>query len=132
MGKVVFNIVETDYDVSKDEEKYQKFRKDYLEPLRSRKKMSTIRKSDKGLKKGDLVECWFEGTGFCLLRVVRRVEQVKFKDLKHNHAWFEGYRHVDLLKHELKSIYPDICGDTVLFQIIFERPTLPLQPFKIK
>lgn len=93
---------------------------------------ATIRKSDKGLKKGDLVECWFEGTGFCLLRVVRRVEQVKFKDLKHNHVWFEGYRHVDLLKHELKSIYPDICGDTVLFQIIFERPTLPLQPFKIK
>ena len=33
MGKVVFNIVETDYDVSKDEEKYQKFRKDYLENL---------------------------------------------------------------------------------------------------
>ena len=32
-GKVVFNIVETDYDVSKDEEKYQKFRKDYLENL---------------------------------------------------------------------------------------------------
>lgn len=33
MGKVVFNIVETDYDVSKDEETYQKFRKDYLENL---------------------------------------------------------------------------------------------------
>lgn len=33
MGKVVFNIVETDYDVSKDEEKYHKFRKDYLENL---------------------------------------------------------------------------------------------------
>lgn len=33
MGKVVFNIVETDYAVSKDEEKYQKFRKDYLENL---------------------------------------------------------------------------------------------------
>ncbi|HJJ02150.1 MAG TPA: hypothetical protein OIM27_04130 [Methanobrevibacter smithii] len=64
MGKVVFNIVETDYDVSKAEETYLKFRRDY--------------------------------------------------------------------KHELKSIYPDICGDTVLFQIIFERPTLPLQPFKIK
>lgn len=28
MGKVVFNIVETDYDVSKDEEKYQKFRRE--------------------------------------------------------------------------------------------------------
>lgn len=108
------------------------FQNYFMEPLRSMKKISTIRKYDNGLKKGDLVECWFEGTGFCLLRVVRRVEQVKFKDLKHNHAWFEGYRHVDLLKHELKSIYPDICGDTVLFQIIFERPTLPLQPFKIK
>lgn len=33
MGKVVFNIVETDYDISKEEEKYQKFRKDYLENL---------------------------------------------------------------------------------------------------
>ena len=33
MNKPVFNIVETDYDVSKDEEKYQKFRKDYLENL---------------------------------------------------------------------------------------------------
>lgn len=33
MGKVVFNIVETDYDVSKAEETYLKFRKDYLENL---------------------------------------------------------------------------------------------------
>lgn len=29
MGKVVFNIVETDYDVSKAEETYLKFRRDY-------------------------------------------------------------------------------------------------------
>lgn len=94
--------------------------------------MATIRKSDKGLKKGDLVECWVEGTSFCLLRVVRSVETVKFKDLDNARAWFEGYRHVDLLKHELQSIYPDICGDTVLFQIIFERSTPSLQHFKIK
>lgn len=32
-----------------------KFKPYFFEPLRSRKKMSTIRKSDKGLKKGDLV-----------------------------------------------------------------------------
>lgn len=102
----------------------------FMEPLRSMKKMATIRKSDKGLKKGDLVECWFEGTGFCLLRVVRRVEQVKFKDLKHNHAWFEGYKHVDLLKHELKIIYPDIHDDTVLFQIKFERPSKGLNKLR--
>ena len=108
------------------------FQNYFMEPLRSMKKISTIRKSDKGLKKGDLVRCTFEGMDFALFQVVGCVETVKFKDLSHVHAWFEGYRHVDLLKHELKSIYPDICGDTVLFQIIFERPTLPLQPFKIK
>ncbi len=50
-----------------------KFKPYFFEPLRSRKKMATIRKSDKGLKKGDLVECWFEGTGFCLLQVVRSI-----------------------------------------------------------
>ena len=33
MGKVVFNIVETDYDVSKGEETYLKFRRDYKHEL---------------------------------------------------------------------------------------------------
>ena len=52
-----------------------------------------------------------------------RVEEVRFKDLNGRHAWFEGYKHVALLKHELKIIYPDICDDTVLFQILFGLPT---------
>lgn len=108
------------------------FQNYFMEPLRSMKKISTIRKSDKGLKKGDLVRCTFEGMDFALFQVVGCVETVKFKDLSHVHAWFEGYRHVDLLKHELQCIYPDMGNNTVLFQIIFERPTLPLQPFKIK
>lgn len=93
--------------------------------------MSTIRKSDKGLKKGDIVECVFEGTHFCLHRRVERMELVKFKDLDDTHAWYEGYRHVDLLKHELKSIYPDIHDDTVLFQIIFEIPTKEFQELRL-
>lgn len=100
-----------------------KFKPYLLEPLRSMKKMSTIRKSDKGLKKGDVVECVFEGCRVSLLRRVRCVEQVKFKELDHDHAWLEGYKHVDLLKHELKIIYPDLHDDTVLFQILFEIPT---------
>ena len=108
------------------------FQNYFMEPLRSMKKISTIRKSDKGLKKGDLVRCTFEGMDFALFQVVGCVETVKFKDLSHVHAWFEGYRHVDLLKHELQCISPDMGNNTVLFQIIFERPTLPLQPFKIK
>lgn len=104
----------------------------FLEPLRSMEKRSTIRKSNKGLKEGDLVECGFNGTSFCLLRVVRRVEEVRFKDLDEGHAWFEGYKHVDLLKHELQSIYPDIRDDTVLFQITFEIPTNGLNDLKLK
>ena len=103
-----------------------------IEPLKSMKKISTIRKSDKGLKKDDIVECVFEGTNFSIFRIVESVEQVKFKDLEHNHAWFEGYRHVDLLKHELKSIYPDIHDDTVLFQIKFERPSNGLNNLRIR
>lgn len=107
--------------------------KPYLfEPLRSMKKMSTIRKSDKGLKKDDIVECVFEGCRVSLLQRVRCVEQVKFKELDHAHAWLEGYHHVDLLKHELKIIYPDIHDDTVLFQIKFERPSKGLNNLRLR
>lgn len=38
------------------------FKPYFFEPLRSMEKRATIRKSDKGLKKGDVVECVFEGT----------------------------------------------------------------------
>lgn len=107
-----------------------KFKPYFIEPLRSMKKISTIRKSDKELKKGDVVECVFEGCRVSWLRRVRCVEQVKFKELDHNHAWLEGYTHVDLLKHELKIIYPDIHDDTVLFQIKFERPSKGLNKLR--
>lgn len=108
-----------------------KFKPYFFEPLRSMEKRATIRKSDKGLKKGDIVECTVKGSIFCLHRIVRRVEEVRFKDLNERHAWFEGYKHVDLLKHELKSIYPDIHDDTVLFQIKFERPTKELNKLRL-
>ena len=104
----------------------------FMEPLRSMEKRATIRKSDKGLKEGDLVKCTFEWTDDYLIRRVRSVEQVKFKDLDNARAWFEGYRHVDLLKHGLKSIYPDIHDDTVLFQIKFERPSNGLNKLRFR
>ena len=109
-----------------------KFKPYFMEPLMSMKKMSTIRKSDKGLKEGDLVKCTFEWTDDYLIRRVRSVEKVKFKDLDNAHAWFEGYHHVDLLKHELKIIYPDIHDDTVLFQIKFERPSKGLNNLRLR
>ena len=104
----------------------------FMEPLRSMEKKATIRKSDKGLKEDDLVKCTFEWTDDYLIRRVRSVEKVKFKELNHTSAWFEGYTHVDLLKHELKIIYPDIHDDTILFQIKFERPSDGLNKLRIK
>lgn len=95
----------------------------FMEPLRSMEKRATIRKSDKGLKEGDLVKCTFEWTDDYLIRRVRSVEKVKFKDLDNAHAWFEGYKHVDLLKHELQCIYHDMGNNTVLFQIKFKHPS---------
>ena len=38
------------------------FKPYFFEPLRSMEKRATIRKSDKGLKEGDLVKCTFEWT----------------------------------------------------------------------
>lgn len=111
--------------------KILKFKPYFIDPLRSMKKVSTIRKTDKGLKKDDLVECVFEGTTFSIFRIVESIEQFKFEELDHTCAWFEGYTHVDLLKHELKIIYPDICDDTVLFQIKFERPTKGLNKLRL-
>ena len=67
-----------------------------------------------------------------LIRRVRSVEKVKFKDLDNAHAWFEGYKHVDLLKHELQCISPDMGNSTVLFQILFEIPTMGLNDLKLR
>lgn len=100
------------------------FKPYFLEPLRSMKKMATIRKSDKGLKKDDIVECVFEGTNFSIFRIVESIECFRFDELDHTSAWFEGYNHVDLLKHELQCIWLDMNDDTVLYQIIFELPNL--------
>lgn len=69
------------------------FKPYFFEPLRSMEKRATIRKSDEGLKKGDIVECAVKGSIFC---------------------------------------YPDICDDTVLFQIIFEIPTRGLNDLKLR
>ena len=44
--------------------------------------------------------------------VITKVECVKFKNLTNVHADNEGYQHIDLLKHELRNIYPDIRWDS--------------------
>lgn len=98
------------------------FKPELMDLLKTTEKRATIRKSDKGLKKGDVVRCVAGDGSSKAYRKVKKIEQVKFKNLHHRHANREGYHHVELLKQELKSIYPDMNDDTVLYQIIFELP----------
>lgn len=99
------------------------FKPELMDLLKTTEKRATIRKSDKGLKKGDVVKCVATDGSSKAYRKVKKIEQVKFKNLHYRHANREGYHHVDLLKHELRNIYPDICDDTVLFQILLDIPT---------
>lgn len=98
------------------------FKPELMDLLKTTEKRATIRKSDKGLKKGDIVKCVADDGSSKAYRKVKKIEQVKFKNLHYRHANREGYHHVELLKQELKSIYPDMNDDTVLYQIIFELP----------
>lgn len=99
-----------------------RFKPALMDLLKTTEKRATIRKSDKGLKKGDIVKCVATDGSSKAYRKVQKIEQVKFKNLHYRHANREGYHHVELLKQELKSIYPDMNDDTVLYQIIFELP----------
>lgn len=98
------------------------FKPELMDLLKTTEKRATIRKSDKGLKKGDIVRCVATDGSSKAYRKVQKIEQVKFKNLHYRHANREGYHHVELLKQELKSSYPDMNDDTVLYQIIFELP----------
>ena len=106
-----------------------RFKPELMDLLKTTEKRATIRKSDKGLKKGDIVKCVATEGSSKAYRKVKKIEQVKFKNLHYRHANREGYHHVELLKQELKSIYPDMNDDTVLYQIIFELPEFPWELF---
>lgn len=103
-------------------EKTLMFEPELMDLLKTTEKRATIRKSDKRLKKGDIVKCVANDGSSKVYRKVQKIEQVKFKNLHYRHANREGYHHVNLLKQELKSSYPDMNDDTVLYQIIFELP----------
>lgn len=105
------------------------FKPELMDLLKTTEKRATIRKSDKGLKKGDVVRCVATDGSSKAYRKVKKIEQVKFKNLHYRHANREGYHHVNLLKQELKSSYPDMNDDTVLYQIIFELPEFPWELF---
>lgn len=116
------NLVQKAGHINDSQRKTLRFKPELMDLLKTTEKRATIRKSDKGLKKGDIVKCVATDGSSKAYRKVQKIEQVKFKNLHYRHANREGYHHVELLKQELKSIYPDMNDDTVLYQIIFELP----------
>lgn len=116
------NLVQKAGYINDSQRKTLRFKPELMDLLKTTEKRATIRKSDKGLKKGDVVKCVATDGSSKAYRKVKKIEQVKFKNLHYRHANREGYHHVELLKQELKSRYPDMNDDTVLYQIIFELP----------
>lgn len=116
------NLVQKAGYINDSQRKTLRFKPELMDLLKTTEKRATIRKYDKGLKKGDVVKCVATDGSSKAYRKVQKIEQVKFKDLHYRHANREGYHHVELLKQELKSSYPDMNDDTVLYQIIFELP----------
>lgn len=116
------NLVQKAGHINDSQRKTLRFKPELMDLLKTTEKRATIRKSDKGLKKGDVVKCVATDGSSKAYRKVKKIEQVKFKNLHYRHANREGYHHVELLKQELKRIYPDMNDDTVLYQIIFELP----------
>lgn len=116
------NLVQKAGSINDLQRKTLRFKPELMDLLKTTEKRATIRKTDKGLKKGDVVKCVANDGSSKAYRKVKKIEQVKFKNLQYRHAYLEGYYHVNLLKRELIDIYPDICEDTVLYQIIFEYP----------
>lgn len=123
------NFVQKEGHINDSQRKTLKFKPELMDLLKTTEKRATIRKSDKGLKKGDVVRCVATDGSSKAYRKVKKIEQVKFKNLHYRHANREGYHHVELLKQELKSSYPDMNDDTVLYQIIFELPEFPWELF---
>ena len=123
------NLVQKVGHINDSQRKTLRFKPELMDLLKTTEKRATIRKSDKGLKKGDVVKCVATDGSSKAYRKVKKIEQVKFKNLHYRHANREGYHHVELLKQELKSSYPDMNDDTVLYQIIFELPDFPWELF---
>ena len=101
-----------------------KFHEDFRNPILDRFKISTTRINKKNLKVGDefnLVFVPVENNQDVNVRgVITKVETVKFKNLTSIHADNEGYQHIDLLKHEIRNIYPEVKWDTLCYIYQFQ------------
>ena len=98
-----------------------KFHPDFYNPIRDNYKVSTIRAESKPLNINDYVIATFTPTEKLLSIQIEEHYAMRLKDLTKHEAKMEGYYHPDLLRHELKNIYPDLKDDDYVYIYIFGR-----------
>lgn len=92
-----------------------RFHEDFYQPIKGEYKVSTIRAGSKPLDIGDFVIATFEPSDDLLLLQIEEHYAMRLKDLTSNEAKNEGYRHPDLLKHELRNICPDLKDNDYVY-----------------
>lgn len=98
-----------------------KFHPDFYNPIRGDYKVSTIRAESKPLNINDYVIATFAPSDKVLSIRIEEHYAMRLKDLTKHEAKMEGYYHQDLLRHELKNIYPDLKDDDYVYIYIFHR-----------
>ena len=98
-----------------------KFHEDFYTPIREDIKTATTRADSKPLDIGDFVIATFLPSDKLLLLKIDGHYAMRLKDLDLHDAKQEGYLHEDLLKHELKTIYPDLKPDDYVYIYRFTR-----------
>lgn len=94
---------------------FLKFHEDFYQPIKEDIKISTIRDGTKPINVGDFVIATFAPSDKLLLLRIDEHYAMKLQDLGRNEAINEGYYHKDLLKHELRMIYPELSYDDYVY-----------------
>lgn len=98
-----------------------KFNEDFYTPIREGIKTATTRADSKPLDIGDFCIATFQPSDKLLVLRIDGHYAMRLKDLDLADARQEGYYHEDLLKHELKTIYPDLNRDDYVYIYRFTR-----------
>lgn len=108
-------------DIYTNESLYEfKFSKQYWKPLICGVKITTIRDKSKPVKTKDQVRLKFMDTNYKGIAKISKHYAIQFRDIGYTEAKNEGYCHPELLKHELKQIYPTLKETDYVYIYEFE------------
>lgn len=92
-----------------------KFNSSFYNPIMEEIKTSTIRANSKPLNVGDICYAYFNDIQTVMFVLITDHYAKRVMDLNKDDALTEGYLHEDLLKNELKNIYPDLAREDYVY-----------------